>query len=229
MVRQWISEALAAQTISGTVKSIIRCSESNVAADFRSQLSIRVVSGDGGTVRGTLLALDESTLSNEWATSLTNRKFPLNWSGAGVTLSSVTVQNGDRIVVEVGYRAHNTSATSYTGNVEAGDSAAQDCVENETDVLQYNPWIEFSQNLLFAATTTKRSPDFEVSDNATITPVAYFYKMRARDSLADPPGYVTWIASGSPDYAGAGYYGGTPTPVGPMIAGSLYIADEWEG
>jgi len=149
-VWQFVSKPLAAQTITGTVKAIMRCKESNAAADMRSQMVIRVVSGDGGTVRGTLLAHDTSALSNEWdATALTNRKFPLNWSGAGATLTSVAAQAGDRIVVEVGYRAHNSSGTQYYGYIEAGDAASTDCAENETDTLQYNPWVKFSQNLLF--------------------------------------------------------------------------------
>lgn len=52
-----------------------------------------------------------------------------------------------------------------------------------------------------------------------------YFKMRALDSGA---GYVTWIASGAPDFAGAGYATGVPTPVGPMVAGSAVITDTWE-
>jgi hypothetical protein len=53
-----------------------------------------------------------------------------------------------------------------------------------------------------------------------------FFKMRAKDSLA---GYVTWISSPAPDFAGAGYSGGTPTPVGSMVPGSAVVAAEWQG
>lgn len=51
-----------------------------------------------------------------------------------------------------------------------------------------------------------------------------YYKMRAKDSLA---GYVTWIAT-TPDFAGAGYSGGYPTPVGSMVVGSAVVATEWQ-
>lgn len=54
------------------------------------------------------------------------------------------------------------------------------------------------------------------------------YKMRARDNGVPAPGYVTWVTTGNPDFAGAGFAGGTPTPVGAMIPGSAVIADEWE-
>lgn len=59
------------------------------------------------------------------------------------------------------------------------------------------------------------------------TPPRLRYKMRAQDSGAPPPGFVTWVTSGSPDFAGAGYSGGSPTPVGPVVAGSIVVADEW--
>lgn len=54
------------------------------------------------------------------------------------------------------------------------------------------------------------------------------YKMRARDDGVPAPGYVTWISTGSPDFAGTGFSGGTPTPVGSMIPGSAVIEDQWE-
>jgi hypothetical protein len=59
------------------------------------------------------------------------------------------------------------------------------------------------------------------------TVVVLYYKMRAQDSGASPPGYVTWVSSGSPDFSGVGYAGGTPTPVGAMVAGSVVVAAEW--
>jgi hypothetical protein len=57
--------------------------------------------------------------------------------------------------------------------------------------------------------------------------VPHYYKMRAQDSGSAPPGYVTWTTMFSPDFAGAGYLGGTPTPVGSMVFGSAVVADEW--
>lgn len=54
------------------------------------------------------------------------------------------------------------------------------------------------------------------------------YKMRGRDDGVPAPGYVTWVVTGSPDFAGAGFSGGTPTPVGSMIPGSAVVEDQWE-
>lgn len=266
----WVSDPLQAQSISGNVKGIMRALESNIAADMRAQLLIKVVSYDGATVRGTLLAHDVSALSNEFATTLTNRKFPLNWSGAGAVLSSVSALDGDRIVVELGVRAHNVVTTSYSFTVEFGTASSSDCDENETDTLQYCPWIEFDQTLLFWAGDTfvrrkdeplfslagmpkqtrlegpqaiilpsvlghgtsdslvTRRPDYMTAPTVTGGGTVY-YKMRARDSGASPPGYVTWVVQGVPDLAGAGYPGASPTPVGAMVPGSVVVASAWEG
>jgi hypothetical protein len=54
------------------------------------------------------------------------------------------------------------------------------------------------------------------------------YKMRAQDSGVAPPGYVTWSVTGSPDFAGAGYVGGTPTPIGSMVPGSATVVASYE-
>ena len=54
------------------------------------------------------------------------------------------------------------------------------------------------------------------------------YKMRAQDDGVPLPGYVTWQSTDNPDFAGVGFAGGIPAPVGIMIPGSAVIADEWE-
>lgn len=162
---QGISDQLAEDCIiSGTVKGIFLCSESNANANFRSQMLIKVVSENLATVRGYLLFHDASALSNEWQlTTLTNRKFPLNWSGSGTTLNNVQAFAGDRIVIELGYRAHNAVTTSYTGTIRIGDNAASDLAEDETSTTENAPWVEFSQTLLFrsdVASTPKIYNDF---------------------------------------------------------------------
>jgi hypothetical protein len=55
-----------------------------------------------------------------------------------------------------------------------------------------------------------------------------FYKMRARDDGVAAPGYVTWVVEDNPDFGGAGFSGGSPTPVGSMIPGSAQVVARWE-
>src|SRR5574337_790602 len=113
LIAQYVSEPLSgAQTISGPLTGQLRALEAALDADYRAQLLAKVVSGDGATLRGTLLGFDTAVLSSEWATALTNRNFP---RGGAQTLTSVAASDGDRIVIEVGYRSHNTHTTSRAG------------------------------------------------------------------------------------------------------------------
>ena len=141
---QYVSPPLEAQTISGDVKGQIRAKESAAEADMCRAVVIKVVSNDGGTVRGTLLSHFPGSLGSEFATSLTNRNFP-----PSTALTPVTAQKGDRLVIEIGFRAFNAVTTSYTGTLRLGDSAAADLPEDEADVNDYNGWLEFSAVLDF--------------------------------------------------------------------------------
>jgi hypothetical protein len=144
-MRMYVSDPIGAQTITGTVKGQIRALESGSAGDQRAQMLVKVVSNDGGTSRGTLLAFDTSALSNEFATSATNRKFPKGSSGSA--LSSVAAQNNDRIVIELGFRKGDTSSTNFAATLVFGDNSASDLPEDETTTTANNPWVEFSMTL----------------------------------------------------------------------------------
>lgn len=146
LLAQYVSAPLAAQTIGGTLKGQFIAFESVSSADMRAQLVVKIVSNDGATLRGTLLDFDVFTLFFEFDTLNQNRKFPRL---SPAFLANLTVQDGDRLVFELGYRAHNTTTSTRSGAVEIGDSAGTDLPENETETAQYNPWIEFSQSLAF--------------------------------------------------------------------------------
>lgn len=148
LVSQYVSDPIGAQTITGTVKGQILAKESGSSGDQRAQLLIKVVSNDGSTVTGTLLAMDTTALSNEFPTSTsTNRKFPKGWSGAGTSLSSVTSNNNDRIVIEIGARKGDTSSTNFITTLTFGDDNGSDLPEDETTTTTNNPWIEFSMTI----------------------------------------------------------------------------------
>jgi hypothetical protein len=144
---QLISMPLAAQTITGTVKGYALFSESDAAQDCRVQCEIRIIS-QAGTVRGTLLAADTGALSSEFVATPTNRRIPL--LAATNTLTSVSAQEGDYLVVEIGHRTHVASGTSYTATVRWQDNpGSTDLPEDETDTdATKAPWLEFSQTLI---------------------------------------------------------------------------------
>lgn len=104
---------LAAQTISGTVNMVCFAWETDAAADLFWRLHIYVMAPDL-SVRGTLLSnYEEST--NEWPTTSTAIAL-----ASAQALTSVTVQDGDRLVVERGYIARNASTTTYRGWLQRG-------------------------------------------------------------------------------------------------------------
>ena len=148
ILRQFCTPTLkGAQTVSGFVKGQMRVRETDPACLMCRAVLIRVVSNDGLTERGTLLADFPASLESEVATDSTNRHFPPNSA-----LTQVACQDGDRIVVEVGYRAFNTAGGNLYSYIWLNNTAATaDLPEDETTTDNLCSWIEFSQDLVFAS------------------------------------------------------------------------------
>lgn len=137
--RQYVSDALSAQTISGTLKTYLRCF-SDLELDVSPRILVRVCSGDGSTIRGTLLALGNYGGANFSISALQNRIF-----ADGDALSGLAVLAGDRLVIEIG--ANNPSGgDAFIG---VGAAVASDLPENETETGNLVPWIEFSGTIAF--------------------------------------------------------------------------------
>lgn len=166
LIRQYVTGPLAAQTISGTVKGQMRCIESNGNFAACVAVSIRACSEDGGTIRSpALLAISNSDLYtsgtvHEMATSLTNRSLEDSAENKSLSLTSCTLSEGDRLVIELGFRSSDTS-TIRTGGISFGDDhATTDLPEDQVATAANNPWIEFSQTINFPATTGSGSAAF---------------------------------------------------------------------
>lgn len=148
------------QTITGTLKGQVLSRESATTLNAHNQMTARVVSNDGQTVRGTLYAGDTRTGTvDELITTLRNQKNPAV-TISPVTLSSVAGLDGDRILVELGHRANATTTGNTTISVgtNAAFGGADDLVESGAETTNFNPWVEFSQNLVFVAAATTSLP-----------------------------------------------------------------------
>jgi len=160
LVRQYVSEPIPAQTITGTFKGQIRMRQETVDDNYdRLPVVVKVVSNDGSTVRGTLLSLGYYGTTTEFdLVTPENRKI-----ADGDSLSSVAAQADDRIVVEIGV-APSTGSGSFDSFINAtfGDDSGTDLAEDETTTSSHNPWIEFSQDL-FNQTTTATAVDSSVA------------------------------------------------------------------
>ena len=158
--RQYVSEPLAAQTISGTVKCYIRCRELDAGDNCTSRLLIRVCNNAGTAYTGTLLSLAHYGTSAEFNTSLRNIAF-----ANGDTLSSLAINEGDRLVVELG---NNNEGANETTRLNFGDNSGTDLGENETETTANNPWIEFSADL-FSVVESRTNTDSVVLKDTFLT------------------------------------------------------------
>lgn len=152
---QLISEQRGAYnfTTSDTIKFQLRCNSDSGTGVYMAA-SIRVVSSDGGTVRGILYEGAGPTV----IPSASNSNRSLGSAGAAVAIqNNVSMSNGDRIIVEIGH-----SASSATGSVFfAGSDSANDLPEDETSTDAYNGWYEFSATV----------PAYSVSSNIVLNVV----------------------------------------------------------
>src|SRR6185369_12854475 len=81
--------------------------------------------------------------SSAYTTTATARFLPPNAS-----LTSVSVNNGDRMIIEVGAR-QNASSTNRTFTHVYGSNFAGDLPFDQTSTTNLNGWIQFSQNIKF--------------------------------------------------------------------------------
>lgn len=148
LLARFVSDRLAAQTISGNLTFTLLARESNATANMTARVYAYVTQGDTDTPRGTIIAANIN--STEFQVDAANHggiQFSL-------PLSSLAVSDGDRIVIEVGYSAANGDTTSYTGSIKIGgrDTDATGAETAETSSGTVCPWVEFDGNLGFLDT-----------------------------------------------------------------------------
>jgi len=138
LVMKVVTDGLPAnKSISGTLAWCLGVLESNADANMYYHVHAFVTAGDSDVVRGTLL--NNYIGAVEWPTTA---------AGLAVGAQAVTTVAalaGDRIVIEIGYRASNTSTTSYTGSVWLGGTSATDLTDGGDETL-YPGWFEFSND-----------------------------------------------------------------------------------
>lgn len=149
LLGKWISDAISHDmTISGLIDMVIAFSESNTAANDFLHIHVYVTAGDTDTVRGTLLSNVIDTTDGEWPTTIA-----FNYYNVG-NASAVAASKGDRIVVEIGYQAQNTSTTSRTGTMRYGGTNNGDA-DGGGAVTSYVPFIVITGDLFGRKSTNK--------------------------------------------------------------------------
>lgn len=170
LLRQYISAALGAQTISGTIKGQVRMS--NSAGTSIGQLAVRVAkcASDGSGVTEILAIADSTTApgTNPPGTvaTLTNRRMEQGVDDFILDLTSTGVNAGDRLIVEIGYDDNSTNTTRFA-SCSFGDDSATDLPEDETTTAANNPWVEFSMDIAFDEGGGGTTYDVDVSESAS--------------------------------------------------------------
>lgn len=124
LLRQFISlPAATSGFVSGDYQLVVGRMESDAAADMVLQLMVWVMNGATSDIRGVVYA------------GFGTVELPTAASAASMsgTVGFVEFQAGDRLVVEVGYRATNAAATAYTGTMYFGGAGA-DLASGGTDM-----------------------------------------------------------------------------------------------
>jgi hypothetical protein len=153
LARQYVSAPLAAQTIpAGTIKGQMKALESSTGLNATFAFNVSVCDSSGAITQTVLdiQASDATTTPPEFAAALTNRRFQNSAEATSINYDLLTVNQGDRLVIEIGYRKSNITASRYA-TFRYGDNSATDLGENNTDTADYCPWLEFNHPIVFLA------------------------------------------------------------------------------
>lgn len=135
-------------TTSDTVSMSMRCRENAAQVDTHLSYVIRVVSGDGGTIRGTIGVFQAS--STEFTTTLSTKIHSARTDGA----SNFSSQAGDRIIIEIG--VYGVTPTADTVDIRFGDpTGVSDCPLTAGDTNDYCGWVELSRDVSFDVTSNR--------------------------------------------------------------------------
>lgn len=158
--RQYVSEPLAAQTILGTATASMQL----MVREFSTAnnvdyvvIALYVVSNDGSTVKETLLNFaGYGTVGTEFINNATCRNctvitgatwdFGTNGSAGGG--NDYNIEDGDRLVLEIGYGLSTSLGTTPQAAAKWGENAT-DLPVDDTQTTDGAPWFEISQTLTF--------------------------------------------------------------------------------
>lgn len=141
---RFVTDTLTAQTIDGTFDICLMLQEGASTYNLFTHLHVYAVNPADGSVRGTLIS--DYIDATEWNTTLTF----MTLTGGPRTVSAVTCADGDRIVIEFGFQAQNTSATNSV-NAQRFGGVNTDAVNSDTTTTLCG-WCEFSKTLAFKTT-----------------------------------------------------------------------------
>lgn len=167
-----VSPPLAAGTSAGTIDIILGLTESNAAADFYTKIYAYITQGDSDLVRGVIVDWTESSGggATEWPTTSTGTGLQ-----SAQAVGVVAIQEGDRLVVELGYSSENTSTTSRTGTIRIGSRTGSntwtlqaDLTVSSTSTSTLAGFVQLSDDLTLSATVPANLTPETATDMAAL-------------------------------------------------------------
>jgi len=139
LIDQWVSAPLATQTVTGTLDGQIRFNCNSVTSTtWQGFVYLRVINSDN-TVATEVGTLTTTNLT----TTLTNRTL------IQLNVGTLSITAGQRFCIDVGANESVGSTTTRTATCSRGSSSATDLAVDNTTTTANNPFIKFSQTLVF--------------------------------------------------------------------------------
>lgn len=149
--KRFLTEALPAQILGGTIKGVIKGIQNNAALNATYAIGIRVLSNDASTLKQVALnpvAPLPTAVPPELHTSTRPRVFRDSSGNTDITLGSVPIEENDRLEISFGYR--NDASSGYTVTTIFQDDVGVDL--DHADGIETNQnadlWVEFSQDII---------------------------------------------------------------------------------
>src|SRR3990167_2800766 len=160
LFRQYVSNPITAQTVDiQTITTSVRCKERATTCNMRFTVRVGIVSNDGVTSRGNVLAL--STGGSEI------NEVALTSMFKSLTSSAVTALDGDREVIEIGISGNPDAGSDHDSDLSIGDDAASDLAGADGDTDADNPWMEFANTITFEASSSSSSSSRSSSSSSS--------------------------------------------------------------
>lgn len=146
LLRQYVRQLTAGQTVTGAQAMNFQCRASEVtsASNMFTMYGVRIIANDNTTVRKTVVALQIDG-TEVVQTTLTNRNNAVNSAATNYT----TVE-GDVLVIEIGLSGDPTSSNNHASSLRLGDAAAADLAVDDASTTDNNPFVTFTDTLTFS-------------------------------------------------------------------------------
>ena len=139
LMGQWVSSpATQGGTLYGDWRLTAGWFENNSDADLFPIIGVWVTDGATDELKGNDFIINTAVNNYEIPTS--GRASEM-WGNAQSGIGTIEIEPGDRLVVEFGYRADNTSETSYGSTLNFGGTKSTDLGSGDTDFTR-PAWID---------------------------------------------------------------------------------------